>query len=453
MMRSQNCRQVLQVDSTVRSEIIELSETDSINVSQEENFPDGGTRGCFVVLGSFFGLIVMLGLINSVGVIQAYVSSHQLVDLDSSAVSWVFSVYLSLAYAFGIIVGPIFDKYGTFMLLTVSALLVFGGLMASANSNTIWQFILSYIVLGVGNGIGLTPLVGVINHWFLKKRGLATGLATCGGSVGGLIYPLMLRKLYIQVGYTWAIRILAFFCLGCMTISTFMVKERIKREPTTSLTEEQNSKWKVVGKKAYRFSIAKFKDKKYSTLSLGALFCEISLVLSATYFPNYAMAQGQSISTSYLMLTVWNSAGILGRGVPSLLSDFWGRFNVNILMLLGYNACIFVLWLPLGSRLDVLLAYAALGGFFLASILTMVPACLAQITPVDQFGEKYGLMFAILSLGNFAGLPIGASIINQGSIRNYDMFVVFIGCLSLVGTMFWVICRILITGFKLRIKV
>ncbi|RCK57428.1 putative transporter MCH4 [Candida viswanathii] len=131
-----------------------------------DDYPDGGLKAYSVILGSFLGLIVNLGLINSIGAIQAYVSTHQLQDLPETSISWI---------------SPSTCPWHTPVVC-------------------IWQFILSFISLGIGNGLGMTPLIGVISHWFLKKRGNCTGLATSGGSVGGLIFPLMLRHSYTAYG-------------------------------------------------------------------------------------------------------------------------------------------------------------------------------------------------------------------------------------------------------------
>lgn len=62
-----------------------------------------------MVAGSFCGAATCLGIINSVGAIQAHVSTHQLKDMSASSISWIFSIYLCLTYALGIFTGPVFD--------------------------------------------------------------------------------------------------------------------------------------------------------------------------------------------------------------------------------------------------------------------------------------------------------------------------------------------------------
>jgi len=44
------------------------------------------------------------------------------------------------------------------------------------------------------------PTMGVIGHWFKRRRGLAMGLTAVGSSAGGTIFPIAARKLIPIVG-------------------------------------------------------------------------------------------------------------------------------------------------------------------------------------------------------------------------------------------------------------
>lgn len=417
---------------------------------EELEYPDGGFRAYLVVAGSFCGAVTCLGLVNSIGAIQAYVSTHQLAHLSASTISWIFSIYLSLTYALGIVTGPIFDYHGSRGLLLVASALIFGGLMGAANSTKIYQFILSFICLGVGNGVGLTPVVSVLNHWFLKKRGFMTGLVTSGGSMGGLVFPLLLRYLFDNYDYVWALRILAFVASGCVVVSVIFSKERFVRDrpPKNSnqiITRTENGRaiqfnYKNLFDKLHK-ATAKHRDRTFILTVIGSFCTELALVLTVTYFVTYAMAQGMSESTGYLLLSIWNACSFPGRIFPGLASDYLGKFNVHIIMVAGETVFIFIIWLGLGSNPKALYAFAAIGGFFLGLILGMIPACIAQISVVSEFGERYGILNFCLSFGNLVGVPIGAAIIDDGSQYNYNMFVVLIGCLMAVGTLFFVLAR------------
>lgn len=425
---------------------VEQESVESVE-SVEDTFPDGGWKAYSVVIGSFLGLLTTFGMLNSIGAIQAYISTHQLADVKASTISWIFSIYTSFCFAFGVFVGPYFDRKGSFKLLTLGTIIIFGGFMALANCTELYQFILSLsICIALGSAMCITPLVGVISHWFYYRRGSATGIATIGGSVGGMVIPLMLRSLYLSVGYVWAVRILGFFSLGCLSLSIFLAKERIvKREPADKVKKSRGVR--ILG------MLKKLKDLKYTFMIAGVFLAELSLVLLTTYYSTYAISRGMSESSSYLLLTIFNGCGIAGRFVPGFLSDSYGPYNLMVGMLIGVTLSMFLLWLPFGSSFKVLYAFAAVSGFFTSSILTLTPVCLSTITTVDQFGAKYGLLYSFVSIADLFGIPLGALVIGNGSKHEYDMFALLCSILSLVGTSFWYASRYRIVGFKLNVKV
>ncbi|EGV65119.1 hypothetical protein PSN45_005098 [Yamadazyma tenuis] len=416
----------------------------------EIKYPDGGRNAYLAVIGSFFGSVTCLGLVNAIGSVQAYVSSHQLSGMTTFSISWIFSIYLSLSYALGLAIGPIFDHHGSQAILVFTTVFVFAGLMGAASSTQMYQFVLSFVSLGIGNGAGMTPVVGVINHWFLRKRGLMTGVVTCGGSVGGLTFPLLLRFAYDKYGYEWAMRILAFINLGCMLVSVILCKERIIRPPTSKFGKRINVEQmlqKVVA------VLKRNNDKTFWLTMMASFFAELSLVLVVTYFVTYAMAQGVPESTAYLLSTIWAAASIPGRILPGFASDYLGKFNVHIFMLSGLNVCFFGIWYAFGHKLSVLYVFACVAGFFQGSTSGMIPACLAQITRVSEFGERFGILNFCLSFGNLLGVPIGAAIIRRGSVEEYDNFVLLVGGLGVASVVLYVLARYTLVGVRMNVKI
>lgn len=407
---------------------------------EEPNIPEGGLQAYLVLLGSFLGLTGHFGLLNSVGAIQTYVATHQLSDLSSSTISWIFSIYLAIAFSGTVVVGPLFDAKGALTPMVLGNILVLLGIMTSAHCTEVYQFILSLsICVGFGNALCISPLIGVVSHWFYRNIGFAIGISSIGGSVGGMIIPIMLRNLYAKVGFTWAMRVLALFCCSLSIIATFLIKERFKKN-----NKEQNNKM---------FDFRALKDSKFVLLVIGVLFGETCLLSVATYYGTYAIAQGFSESSSYILLTIFNGTGILGRACPGWLSDRIGHFNVMIMMLICTSISVLVLWVPFGSHTGVIYTFIALFGFFSALIFSLTPACLRQITPVREFGSRYGLMYFFVSFGNLIGIPIGSVIIGDLSKFHYEMFSLFCGLVALASSISWVISRYRIVGLRLNVKI
>lgn len=61
-------------------------------------YPERGTKAWLVVLGAWCAMVPPIGLVNSMGVLHAWVGHHQLEDYSQSAVGWIFSIHAFFLY-------------------------------------------------------------------------------------------------------------------------------------------------------------------------------------------------------------------------------------------------------------------------------------------------------------------------------------------------------------------
>jgi MFS family permease len=101
-------------------------------------------------------------------------------------------------------------------------------------SSEYYQFILAQ---GVCSPIGTSAIfhgcLTSVSTWFRRRRALALGVTTCGSSVGGVIFPIMVARLIPIVGFGWTMRICGFLSLGLLVIANCTVQSRLqhKRKP------------------------------------------------------------------------------------------------------------------------------------------------------------------------------------------------------------------------------
>ncbi|SMN22460.1 similar to Saccharomyces cerevisiae YOL119C MCH4 Protein with similarity to mammalian monocarboxylate permeases [Maudiozyma saulgeensis] len=438
-------------DATIKTIEPELiTDNEDTSIFEDENgrtYPEGGLDAWLVVLGSFVGLIPIFGMVNSLGAIESYVSKHQLAGVAQSTISWIFSLYLVITFLSCVLTGGYFDRNGSFKPMCFGILFYEAGLIALADCQEVYQFILAFSVLcGMGSGFLMTPLVSVIATWFYRKRGVATSVATMGGSIGGMIIAPILRKLYVEVGFKWALRIFALICAVCLIISLCLVKvwDQPTAIPFTSRWDE--FKWYFSSSFNWRY----FLEGPFLFAALGAALAESALTALATYVSSYSLSVGNSESTSYNLITVTNAAGMLGRYIPGYVADkYLGGFNVTIITVSMAVLVNFIIWLPFGTNLKALWTYSALYGFSTGSILSLTPVCVGQISRTDDFGKRYSTVYMLEALLTIPVLPIGGAIIGNGSISNYNNFIIFNSVVMLVGAICYFISRWFSVGFKL----
>ena len=97
-------------------------------------YPEGGLRGWLVVFGAFSGMFACFGLMNTLGVLQAYMSTHQLAAYSPSSIGWLFSIYIFLSFFCGLQIGPIFDAKGPRWLVFLGSVVLVAGVFGLAES-------------------------------------------------------------------------------------------------------------------------------------------------------------------------------------------------------------------------------------------------------------------------------------------------------------------------------
>lgn len=424
--------------SSISSPHKEDTTTLLMNPPDDIEYPEGSLRGYLVVFGSFMGLMVVFGLLNILGVLESWVTQHQLRNESSSTVGWIFSIFTFGSYLSCIFSGTYFDRSGARAPLIVGTVLLCGGLVSTASCENVWSFILGFSILtSIGNGCLMSPLVSVIAHYFKKKRAFYSSVATMGGSVGGAFLPIVLRKLFVLIGFTWSIRILALICLICLMFPIVLSRERLNQSE-----KYKNASWRETTN-AYltSFDLKSFKDWRFLFCSLGAFFAEISTVSAITFYTSYAMKRGISMADSYLLVTLLNVGGIPGRLVTGYLADRFGRYNVIIITTLLMAIIDLGIWLPFGDDLKVLYAFSVIYGFIQGSIFSLLPVCCGQISKTEEFGKRYSTMYVIVAIGCLTGIPAGGAIIGSKSIKSYNHFIIYGSITSLASSVCYIISR------------
>jgi MFS family permease len=420
-------------------------------VDDPDKFPDGGRTAYMVLAGSFIGLTGVLAFVNTAGVTEHYIATAILPDTDVSTIGWIFSIYNFLSFGMTLVSGPVFDRVGCRIPICIGIVLMMVGFMCASVSTKIYQFILAYgVVAGLGTAFTFGPFVGVLSHYFYRKRAFAIGFAYIGGAIGGVAFPIMFRELLPKIGFGWTIRIAAFICLCLLSVGLALVRDR----HVEFYVPDPDNKDSIVSQifKSIDFKI--FKDKVYSCLVLALLGNGLAFLVTTTYLTSYAAAFGYSDAASYMLLTVFNAASIPGRCIPSIFADHFGRFNVVCCISLMSTIVFYVVWVNsfVGHTLPGLYVFAALFGFSSGSILSLAPALIGQICRVEDIGRCTGTAFFILSFGDLFGIPIGGAITNAKTRASFNNMVYFVSTCSTLGTIGSFSARYLYAGFK-KVKV
>ncbi|KAL2108141.1 hypothetical protein VUR80DRAFT_4185 [Thermomyces stellatus] len=411
-----------------------------------ETYPEGGLRAWLVTLGCFCGMGAVFGLINSAGVFEAYFAGHQLAEYSHSQIGWIFSLYLFLVFFVGIQVGPIFDHYGSRALVAIASVLIVGSLMLLSVSSEYYQIILTYSVMGgIGGALLNCPCYGCIAHWFNVRRGLATGIASIAGGLGGIVFPLLLQHLLGPdgVGFGWSCRIVGFILLALCALANLFIRSRL----SSPLGPDGQPRKKSV---LPDFTI--FQHKGYALAACGIFFMEWGLFIPLTYVVSYAKAHGQTEQEGSMFLAILNAGSVFGRFLPGFLADKLGRFNVIIGTITLCVATVVGLWLPAGNSKAMLVVFCILFGFASGSNLGLFPVCIGQFCDAKDYGRYFTTATLIASFGTLSSVPIGGALLGLGGKTGWVAVILFSGLSYAAALIFYISARVTATGWKLWVK-
>ncbi|KAG0652578.1 Riboflavin transporter MCH5 [Hyphodiscus hymeniophilus] len=414
-------------------------ESDNSNLTaydDKDDFPEGGLKGWTVVFGSFCGSFSVFGIINSTAILLQYFSAHQLKDYNASQIGWIFGVSLFLTFFCGAPIGPIFDAYGPRALIFSGSILLVASMFLLGLCTKYWHFFIVYSVLnGIGGCLINTPCVASIGHYFLRKRGNATGISMTAGSIGGIIFPLMLQRLFPAVGFAWATRILGFILLLLLILANLLIRSRLPRKPMVSF-------------RSVAPDITAFKDLPFLFVTIGIFLMEWGIFVPLTYITSYSVSHGHNSAFGFQILAILNAGSFFGRFFAGLVADMIGRMNTLILSIALCVATCFGLWLPAGESTAMIIVFAIIFGFVSGSNLSLSPVCVGQMCKTEHYGRYFATCWMVVAFGTLTGLPIAGQILAACEGKYWGL-ITFAGLSYAAAGICLVVARVLAVGWKI----
>ena len=356
--------------------------------------PDGGSIAWLQVLGSFLINVNNWGMVNSFGVYQTYYQSILLPEKPASSISWIGTLQGALLLFIGVVSGILFDKgYFGAIHIVASVGLVFAMMMLSLATEYYQIMLTQGLLIGTCSGLLYIPSVALIPINFKTRRGLALGLATSGGAFGGVLYPIVFRRLLDTLGFGWANRIIGFIALLTLAVSIGIVKPIGARTSSRQLLDSTG-----------------FVDLPYSTFLLAAFFLFAGILVPFFLVSDFASTSSIHASSdlSFYLLAVLNSAQLFGRIVPAMISDYI-RAEIMLFfaeVLLGVLGFCWILVHSLGGYIPWLIVY----GFGSGMCTSLPPAVLPFVSPsLAVMGTRLGMLYAAAGVGVLISTPVATA--------------------------------------------
>ena len=216
-------------------------------------------------------VVTTWGYVNSFGVFQTYYTDT--LGEEQTTISWVGSLQLWVIFFMSTFSGRALDAGLFIPTFFVGSVIQLIGIFTNSLCKNLWQLLLAQgLCTGIGSGIIFCPSMGLVTTYFAKRRGIAIALVTTGNSVGGAIYPVMVRQLLPQIGFAWTVRVIGFINLVCLSLGLAFMRPRLPPRKSGPIVE-----WSAFKEFPYVAAVTGF------SLVFGALFFAyyyVSLIIS-----------------------------------------------------------------------------------------------------------------------------------------------------------------------------
>jgi len=139
-------------------------------------------------------------------------------------------LYFQAAYAVAYLAwGGIMDRIGARWGFGIAFLIWQLGHMATAGARSLNGFLISRVVLGLGEAGGFPAGIKAVAEWFPKKeRAFATGLFNAGTNIGAIVTPLLIPAITLAFG--WQMTFIITGLLGLIWLPIWLLVYRRPRE-------------------------------------------------------------------------------------------------------------------------------------------------------------------------------------------------------------------------------
>jgi MFS family permease len=326
------------------------------------------------------------------------------------------------AFSFGFVVsgimspliGRMMDRFGPRAVMELGTILMGSGFLLAPLTSEPWHLYLTIGVL-VGGGsvcLGYSGQSLYLPNWFVRKRGLAIGLAFSGVGLGSVTLLPWVQSLIIGTGWRqacWALGLLILIVLLPINLLLRKRPEDLGLHPdgdTTSAASGPVHPTNVVDPvwASIDWTLARaVRTARFWWLALGyfgALYAWYAVQVHQT---KYLQEIGFSANRSAWALGLVSLIGVSGQISLGHLSDLIGREWVWAISNLGFVICFLALiWLRCDPSIVWLYVMVAAQGGLGYGLTSVMGAMVAEIFQGRNFGGIFGTVM-------LAGLASGAA--------------------------------------------
>jgi len=377
--------------------------------------------GWIVVWAAFAVMTVIFGVAYSFAAFFEPLA-HEF-DARRADVSWMFGLASLLYFSLGVVGGALADRHGPRTTGIVGIALLSGGLLLSSFATDLHSIYLAY-GLGIGLGVAMayTPSMGAVQPWFVRRRGLASGIASSGIGAGTLVVPLLAAWLIDTFDWREAMRALALLSLVVGLAAAWLLDRdpaarglapdgdrrehaSLARAAGTDTTNHMSASGRPEAPPAAPLpGLAlheTIRTRRFRWLYAAALFAGAPMFVPFAHLSAAARDIGIADAQAIALVGLIGIGSLVGRFAIGALADRLGRLRTHVVAQFALGAS-FVLWWIGGPYANWAL-FALVFGLSYGGIVSLLPPICSDLFGLRAVSSTIGLLYSGAGFGVLLG--------------------------------------------------
>jgi MFS family permease len=352
--------------------------------------PDGPYAWMRLVISLVLGTISGIGLWSAVVVLPA-IETEFSVGRGGASLPYTATM---IGFAIGgVLMGRLADRFGIVVPLIGSSVILGLSFIAAAFTTGYWQFVFVQAVLigMLGSSATFGPLVADVSLWFVRRRGIAIGIAASGSYLAGTVWPPILQYAIEAVGWRQTYIGIGIVCLVTMLPLSLLLRERA---PIVKSAISGNARF--------------VSDRPLSAppylqglLLLAGLACCVAMSMPQVHIVAYCGDLGYGMARGAEMLSLMLGLGVVSRLASGLIADKIG--GLGTLILGSTLQCLALLfYLPFDGLMSLYIV-SAFFGLAQGGIVPSYALIVRDYYPAREAGTRISLVFTATIVGMALG--------------------------------------------------
>jgi MFS family permease len=319
--------------------------------------------------------------------------------------------------------GAIADRFGTFRVMFVGALLYAGGLLMMRYASSPLSLNLGAgVLIGFGlSGCSFNLVLSAFSKLLPpEKRGIALGAGIAAGSFGQFLFAPIGVAMIDGLGWRGALTVFAALMLLIVPLSL-----ALNTPPATAANVPS------AGQQSFGTALAEaFGHRSYVLLVLGFFTCGFQLAFVTVHLPAFLVDRGISTQIGGWVVAAIGLFNIIGSlGVGWLQNIFPKPYILSVIYIVRALATVAFISFPVTSFSAI--AFGAVSGLLWLSTVPPTSALVLLMFGTRWFATLYGFAFVSHQVGGFLGVWLGGVVFETfGSYTPIWWLSVLFGVLS-----------------------